>query len=214
MKSLNIIVALIFLFFFNKVNAQESKPFWLGVNVNRSFASSGDYYGIMTNVFIEKPTKKNGIVGLELGFNMHSEIAKELLVPNPRNPNEIIDMSYWTVMSGFQLGAYAGKQFKIGKKHFLRTDIGPIIRLQFNSNDGYAVFYPPATNLPFPVIVFENTPYNVNRKTFAVGAKGAFQYRYQLSEKWQLGLYSSLQLDSQGDNFINYGLTVATRFLK
>ena len=214
MKPLKIVAGLLFLFFFNNINAQELKPYWLGVNVNRSYASSGDYNGIMSNVFIEKPTKKNGIIGFELGFNMHSKIEAALFVPNLQNPNEIIDMSYRTVMSGFQLGAYVGKQFKIGKKHFFRTDIGPIIRLQFNSNDGYGIYYPPVFNLPFPVITFVNTPGNVQRTTFAVGGKGSLQYRYQLSEKWQLGLNASAQIDSQGDHFYNYGITVATRFLR
>jgi hypothetical protein len=212
MKHIKIIAGLLFLSFLNHANAQELKPFWLGVNVNRSFATSGDYYGIMTNVFIEKPTKKNGIIGFEIGFNMHSKIEYELFVPDSRNPNEVIDMSYRTVMSGLQLGAYTGKQFKIAEKHFFRTDIGPILRMQFNSNDGFGVYSSLA--FPFPLYSFQNTENSVQRTTFAVGAKGAFEYRYQFSEKWQAGLNASAQIDSQGDHFYNYGLMVATRFLK
>jgi hypothetical protein len=214
MKSFTIYASLVIFSFFNPLKAQETKPYWLGVNANRSFATSGDYYGLMTNVFLEKPTKKNGIIGFEMGFNMHSQIENELYVIDSRNPNERIDMSYRTVMSGMQLGTYAGKQFKIAEKHFFRTDIGPILRLQFNSNDGFGVYYPPAFDLPFPVCSFENTEYNVQRTTFAVGAKGSLQYRYQLSEKWQAGLHASAQMDTQGDMFYNYGLMVATRFLR
>lgn len=212
MKCLLISAGLMLISFFNNLKAQETKPYWLGVNGNRSFATSGDYYGIMTNVFIEKPTKKNGIIGFEMGFNMHSQIEYELFVPNRRNPNEVVDMSYRTVMSGLQLGAYVGKQFKIAEKHFLRTDIGPILRLQFNSNDGFSVYN--SLSFDFPLYSFQNTEYGVQRTTFAVGAKGALQYRYQLSEKWQAGVHASAQMDTQGDMFYNYGLMVSTRFLR
>jgi hypothetical protein len=214
MKSLSIFPGLILLSILNTLSAQETKPYWLGVNANRSYATSGDYYGIMTNVFIEKLTKKNGIIGFEMGFNMHSKIEKKLYVIDSRNPNERIDMSYRTVMSGMQLGAYTGKQFKIAEKHFFRTDIGPILRLQFNSNDGFGVFYPPAYDIPYPLYSFENTEYNVQRTTFALGAKGALQYHYQISEKCQAGLHASAQMDTQGDLFYNYGLMVSTRFLR
>jgi hypothetical protein len=122
-------------------------------------------------------------------------------------------MSYWRVMSGLQMGAYAGKQFQIFKKHYLRTDLGPILRFQFNSNDGFGVYYPPEIPIPFLVYAFENTV-NAKRNTFAIGAKVVIQYRYLIGDKWQVGLHASAQIDSQGDHFYNYGLTFTTNFIR
>ncbi len=194
--------------------AQTPKPYMISLQAGRSFATSGDYYGLMTGVSLEKATSKNGMIGLDIGFNMHSEVANALFVIDSRNPAEVIDMSYWRAMSGLQVGAFAGRQHKLADRHMIRTDIGPFIRLQFNSNDGFGVYYPPITDLPFPVYSFENSDIGVKRTTFGVGIKGVLQYRYLISEKWQIGLHASAQTDSQGDNFYNYGLMFATRFLR
>lgn len=201
-------------FYSTLVFAQNPKPLWMSLQAGRSFATSGDYYGLMTGVSLEKATSKNGMIGLDIGFNMHSEVANALFVIDSRNPAEVIDMSYWRAMSGLQVGAFAGRQHTLAQRHILRTDIGPFIRLQFNSNDGFGVYYPPVTDLPFPVYSFENSDIGVKRTTFGVGVKGVLQYRYLISEKWQIGLHASAQTDSQGDNFYNYGLMFATRFLR
>jgi hypothetical protein len=75
-------------FFTDYLFAQDKKEFWIGINVNRSYATSGDYYGLMVGTNLERTTRRNGVIGLEIGYNVHSEVANELFWPDSRNPGQ------------------------------------------------------------------------------------------------------------------------------
>jgi hypothetical protein len=134
-----------------------------------------------------------------------------LFYPNPRNPNEIVDGSWRYLSAGVQIAVLAGKKLAIAEKHSFHFQLGPLIRYQNMSTDGYLRLYPAATQLPVPVYVLDN---DIKRQSFSFGGLGQIEYRWQISPGFMLGIHSSAQFDTYGDFFYNYGITAGTTFFK
>jgi hypothetical protein len=192
-----------------KINSENLK-FLIGIRAARSFATSGDIYGGFGTVFLEKETNKKGTVALIIGGNMHAS-GNRLIYPNPRNPSEMIDASWRYLSSGVQAGILGGRKMFISKNHLFHFSIGPLLRYQNNSNDGYSLYFPLATGLPIPVYSVENF---YSRKSFSFVGLGQIEYRFLINSNLMVGIHSSAQFDTEGDFFYNYGITVGTTFFK
>jgi hypothetical protein len=176
----------------------------LYTSVARSFASSGDEYGVAFSVGFEKPTSKRGYWGMEALTTIHNSVDPIFYTLSP-NSNTIFDGSVRSVTAGIQLGGYAGYQIVSKKQFSIGASLGPILRYQSSStSDSYSTYYQAVTGLPFPVIVFDHRE---PMETFAVGGLGKINLRYRIKNKCFFDGFASMQVDTNGDNFMNYGLS-------
>ncbi len=195
---------------FSQSEIKNSNQYTLGIRAARSFATSGDVYGGFGNIFLEKTTSKKGTITLTIGGNMHASGTK-LIYPDPWNPSEMIDASWRYLSAGVQAGLLAGHKMSISRNHAFHFSTGPLLRYQNNSNDGYSLYFPLATQFPIPLYSIEN---HYDRQSFSFGGLGQIEYRWQISPGFMLGIHSSAQFDTEGDFFYNYGLTAGSTFFK
>ena len=85
-----------------------------------------------------------------------------------------------------------------------------ILRYQTSSaSDAINKLYPALTNLPFPVIVLENSS---PQRTYSIGAAPKVGYNYTFNNKIAAGFAGGLQFDTNGDTILQLFLTIGRRF--
>jgi hypothetical protein len=195
------------MFFFNLSFSQKTdslKSVDVFSSLARSFASTGDDYGVAFSVGFERPTKKRGYWGMEALTTIHNS-TRPIFYTVPPNTSTLLDGSVRSVTAGIQLGGFAGYQIVSKKQFSIGASLGPIVRYQGTSiPDSYTILYQPITGLPFPVIVFDHIE---PMETFAVGGLGKINLRYRIKNKCFFDCFASMQVDTNGDNFMNYGLS-------
>jgi hypothetical protein len=124
--------------------------------------------------------------------------------------NSVVDGSYRYSISGLQLGYNLRYSFLKTDNHEAIISGGAFVRYQSSSaSDAITVLYPIVTNLPIPVIYFQNeTP----ARTIAVGAYPKIEYNYTLKKKITIGMIAGFQFDTNGDNIMNLSLSIGKRF--
>ena len=187
-------------------------PIWQSyTNINRSFAGSGDLYGLFVNIGLNKYNKSGkGFLAFEIGLSIHDgENYLRYTDTRPPTPQEV-DGSYRYTTAGLQLATLAGRELlRPSSRHHLAVALGPVLRYQSSSYfDNLIIWGPAATGWPYPLTEIRNT---TPHRTFAIGGKGSIQYGYAITKNWTLALHSSLQTDTNGDTFTNYGLGVGFR---
>lgn len=205
-----IITFLIFLLAYSTTVGQPpaaSPIIWQAyTNINRSFAGSGDLYGLFVNIGLHKYNKTGkGFLAFETGFSIHDGEVYLRYTDNFRNPPVEVDGSYRYTTGGIQIAALAGRELlKSTSRHHFTVALGPLLRYQSSSYfDNLQILFPALTNYPNPLWEIRNT---TPHRSFAIGGKGSIQYGYAVAKNWTLALHSSLQTDTNGDTFSNYGL--------
>jgi hypothetical protein len=177
------------------------------VSFGKSKHYSGDIPGIMFSTEYSKNLKKRISLAIGLGSTIHDG-AKELFF-NDMNGNPVDGSIRYTV-AGFQLSGHLGYNFLNSDSHQFLLRVGPVFRYQSSSlYDDLSIYYPAATGLPIPVIVFNNTE---PQRTFTVGLSGQISYSYLLNDKIIIGALAGYQFDTYGDNISQLTLGVGYRF--
>lgn len=186
------------------ISAQDN--FNLELNMSRSKHGSGDLSGFNFSVNFVKPIKKNLSYVISVGGSTHQQ-KKELFFTIDGIDN---DGSILYVTSGFQVGFGLDYKFINFDKHKFGIRLIPFGRYQSTSlPDVVTILYPIITDLPIPVIYFEQT---TPSQTIAVGLNTSLFYNIKLHKTLSLNLLGSFQFDSNGDNIIGYGLGLVKSF--
>lgn len=181
-----------------------------GINVNGgvSYSGTGDIIGPIFCVEYIKPLKRNWFISYGLGATIHSETGIPVFF---NYNNQTIDATIHETNAGIQAISHIGYFFVNSSNSVLGVKTGAVLRYQSTSSTAIiTALFPAATNLPYPVYVYENVdPQN----TFATGLSGQVYYTYRLNKKLGIGLLGGFQFDSNGDNISQLSLSL-TRFLK
>lgn len=204
-KMLRLILACIILQL--SANAQDitrSSNYFLGVGFGNSFTGTGDMKGYFFSVNLCKEQKRFSYV-LDITTTLNDNIRK--LYFEGYTPTGLHDGSIKASAGGIQLTGIVNYHLINVNKHKLQLGLGGGFRYQSSSvPDGYSIFYPAATGLSFPVIVFDTRE---PIRTFTLLPILQVGYEFKLNNKWRLGLQSTFQTDTNGDTFLNYGLRTA-----
>ncbi len=172
-----------------------------------SIASSGDLKGFHLRLGFQKKVKRWNF-GLSQTTSIHDgshPIFFELGSSGIINNGSI----RYTVV-GLELSPSVGFSLYSNDLHNFQIGFGAVIRYQSNGdNDSYVLLYPAATGLPVPVMYFTNT---TPLRTIAIGPMVHSAYDFSLSYRWTLGANGSFQFDTNGDNFLNYGIRLGYKF--
>jgi hypothetical protein len=178
-----------------------------GINAHGSGDLKGFGYSTRYVQGFRKRSRFNWI--FELAGTIHD--GNDPLFFTDNNNNEVDGSIRYTV-AGVQLSANIGYSFVKSYVHELLIGVGTFLRYQSSSlPDDYSIIYPAVTGLPYPVIIFNNTQ---PQRTVAPGGIIHLNYNYSLSEKWSIGILSSFQADTEGDNLAQLSLTAGFRFGK
>lgn len=189
---------------FSQTTSTKNHPTFLYANANRAFASTGDNYGLSVAVGVEKQTLKRGSITLEMLTTIHDNERGLFFEYPPGGP--VNNGSVRTTTAGVQLAAMAGHALVKTSHWNLIAKLGALVRYQTTSiPDSYEIQYPAMTNLPYPVIVFDHWE---PMRTYAVGGIGKLALRYSFNSNLAIEASSALQVDSNGDNFAHYGLSI------
>ena len=121
-----------------------------------------------------------------------------------------IDGSYRYTTAGLQLGVDIRYSIFKTDVHEIILSAGGLVRYQTSSaSDALNILYSPITNLPFPVIVLENTS---PQTTISIGASPKFGYNYTIKKKIGIGFLSGFQFDTNGDTILHFLITLSRRF--
>ncbi len=198
-----------FIFFFLLVSntalfAQKNSH--IELNFVRSLHGTGDISGFnFAGNYISSINKSFSLV-FSFGGSTHSGTDSLLYTLDERT----IDSSILYTTSGIQVGYGLDYKFFNLKKHKFIFRIIPFLRYQSTSiPDSRSFLFPPITELPFPVIVFEN---NSPSETIAVGLESNLIYNYKLSSSFSINLLGSFQFDTNGDTVRGFGLGIVKSF--
>lgn len=200
-----------FLFTFSFITitafSQTSKNHNVFISSGTSFAGTGDLRGFYFTIGGEKKIKR-------WNFNINATTTihdgQDDLYYQVNNSGPVNDGSIRFSTAGLQLAGIGGFSFTKSSKHNLQFGLGPVFRYQSSSyHDQYAIYYPAATQLPVPVVVFTN---RFPLRTFAIGGIAKLGYDYTIKNKWVVGINTTFQTDSNGDNFFNKGLQFGYKF--
>ncbi|MDR9400218.1 MAG: hypothetical protein RI558_02250 [Psychroflexus sp.] len=204
-ESKNFFYFLFFLVVFNTaVFAQKNSR--IELNFMRSIHGTGDLSGYnFSSNYINPISTKLSYVFSVGGFT-HSGSKSLLFAFDDR----FIDSSILYTTSGIQLGFGLDYKFINSKKHKFHFRMIPNLRYQSTSiPDVSTILYPPLTELPFPVIVFEN---NSPSETIAAGIESDLLYNFKLNNTISINLLGSLQFDTNGDTIRGFGLGIVKSF--
>lgn len=168
---------------------------------------SGDLKGIAFSADLTRHIKKRLSIGVTIGSTIHDG-SIPLYFTGPGN--EEIDGSIRYTVAGLQLVVNGGIDIVRDENNELILKAGPMFRYQSSGlPDQYEIAYPAATGLPYPVIIYSHsTP----QRTYSVGGALQLQYNYMIGQRWSLGIMSGFQVDSNGDNIFQAGVTTGIRF--
>jgi hypothetical protein len=195
----------IFFFCFSfEIHSQTNQQVF--ANVNRSGAGTGDLKGVFVNLGYQKYFKKKLSWYAEFGANSHNG---EDYLSYTINNNPPVDASIRFVTSGMQLGGGFGYS-PLRTAHEIQFKLGTILRYQAsNAASGYAIYFPPMVNLPFPVITLDN---GEKMRTYSIGYKLNISYSYTIKKKYIIGVNGFYQNDTNADTFFGYGLAAGISF--
>jgi hypothetical protein len=204
-ESKNFFYFLFFLVVFNTaVFAQKNSH--IELNVVRSVHGTGDISGFnFAGNYISSINKSFSLV-FSFGGSTHSD--KDVLIFDV--DDRVIDGSILYTTSGIQVGFGFGYNFINANRHKFVLRLVPFGRYQSTSiPDVSTILYPPLTELPFPVIVFEN---NSPSETIAAGIESDLIYNFKLNNTISINLLCSLQFDTNGDTIRGFGLGIVKSF--
>lgn len=173
-----------------------------------SNTGSGDNIGPLFSSEYNAFIKNNWFFSGSIGSTIHSE--KGIPVSFIYN-NQNIDATIHETTAGIQAFSHIGFSFINNSKNIFGIKTGLLLRYQSTSSTAIVTaLFPIATNLPYPVYVYDNISPQI---TFSIGLSGQLFYTYKLSNRLGVGLLSGFQFDSNGDNISQLSLSI-TRFLK
>ena len=183
----------------------KKQPYTFIAGFGKSKAGSGDVAGLYIKLGVQKKVKRWNF-SLSQVTTIHDG-SHPIFYEFPAG--HMNDGSIRFTVTGLELVPMAGYSFIRSSRHDLQFSLGAVLRYQSDGdNASYSLYYPAATGLPFPVLVMHNWS---KLRTFAVGPVGQLSYDFVLNRHWLLGGSGSFQFDSNGDNFLNYGLRVGYR---
>lgn len=187
----------------DKVAAEQ-----LLLSFGRSKHFTGDVPGFFLSAEYAKQIKSKLNFHVALTATIHDDVT-ELFYTYPWD-NTIIDGSIRNVTAAFQVEGLASYAVLKAGTSNLSVAFGPLLRYQSSSlANATGITYPAATGWPIPLIDFKHTD---PMRTLAVGASLQLRYQYHLTKKFSVGLLAGYQLDSNGDNVVRLGITLARRF--
>lgn len=192
---------------FAQKKEKELKPWKEQFHIagNRSFTGTGDNWGFSTSVGYSKQMKKRWMLNIE----MESQFFKDeepLFYPNPFDSSRIVNGSMRDNTWGIQLNGIWSYSIINQIQNKLSLGLGGLFRVQSTSvSDSRSIYYPVATGLPIPVIVFEQWE---EQTIYAPGAILKLVYDHRISKNIFVGFNSSFQADTDGNNIINSGLRI------
>lgn len=197
---------LLFLLFLSVTNLVGQENIQIELNIYSSRHGTGDLNGVSFTSNYIKPINKNFSYLFSIGGSTHH--GKDELLFNVEGRD--IDSSILFTTSGIQLGIGLDYKFINTYKHKFRFRLIPFIRYQSTSiPDVSTILFPPLTELPFPVIVFEQ---NSPSETLAVGLESNFIYNFRLFKTLSINILGSFQFDSNGDTLRGLGLGLVKSF--
>ena len=179
----------------------------LKIKAGPSVHGSGDLSGIMYGAGYSHHFKKN--MYLSIGFDGSIHHGQEPLFFS--TPDGVArDGSIRSTTSGVQI--ITGLGFDIVRKlrHGVTLEPGALFRYQSSSHyDEVIVYYPAATGIPFPVLVFNHAePQN----SFSAGLNLQVAYNYYNLKNYSIGIFGAFQFDTNGDNIRRFGISLGKRF--
>lgn len=189
-------------------NAQMSlPPRHIQVYAGPSFNGTGDIIGFAYDTEFGKYFKKKSSWYVGIGGSIHD---REWPVFYTGQSGNEVDASVRSTTAGFQISGLYGYSFVRNERHECLIKVGTLIRYQSSSYyDGFGVYHPAGTGLPFPVVVIFNT---TPQRTLALGGNIEFVYNYTISKKVSIGVLAELQLDTNGDTISQFLFSVGRRF--
>jgi hypothetical protein len=179
----------------------------ISFSAGRSKHGTGDIRGLIFNTEYSRNLKQklSWIVGV--GGTIHDGVIPNFFT----SPNGTeIDGSIRYTTAGVQATNQIGYSFINTNENQLELKAGALLRYQSSSfYDDVTIYYPAATGLPIPVILFVNqTP----QKSFAVGGCAQIFYTYSITPKIIIGALAGLQTDTNGDTITQLSLSIGRRF--
>jgi hypothetical protein len=189
-------------------NAQSSLPKrHIQVYAGTSFNGTGDITGFAFDTEYGQYFKKKSSWYVGIGGTVHDKVWPFFYTDRS---GEIVDGSVRATTAGFQVSGLYGHSFVRKQKHEFLIKVGPVVRYQSSSYpDGFGVYHPIITNLPFPVVDFANT---TPQRTLALGGNLEFVYNYTISKKVSIGVLAELQTDTNGDTISQLLFSIGRRF--
>jgi hypothetical protein len=194
-----------------KVNSQENKKqskIFLSSSIGNSFASTGDFNGLFVLVGLSKERKKTTLA-VDVITTLHNGYNPLFFSTYPGGPVNDGSIRYST--GGVQVSFSWLYHLLNFDKHKLKLGFGAGVRYQSSSYyDSYQILYPALTGLDFPVVVFSNRE---PMRTISALPMLQLNYEIKLSKKINIGALGSFQIDTNGDNFLNYGVKFGYQLL-
>ena len=197
----------ILIFSIKSFSQKSSLPLnYAGLSAGRSFHGSGDLRGVMFSTEFAHYFKKKLSWTAELSGTIHDGSFPEFFMYNGQE----IDGSVRFTVAGVQLAGHLGFSVVRNKENDLQLRLGILCRYQSSSLPyDVTTLYPAITNLPFPVIIFNNVG---PLRTFVPGAGIQIRYAYTFNNKIAIGIFGDFQADTEGDNISQISLSAGFRF--
>ncbi|MDR6193306.1 hypothetical protein [Siphonobacter sp. SORGH_AS_0500] len=179
----------------------------LSIDLNYSKHGSGDLPGVFINTEYSEFFKKKWSYSLGIGYSLHDG-NYPLFYSDDRGNN--YDGSYRYTTGGIQVAGKIGYSFVRTERSNLMAKLGVLGRYESSSfYDQIVVFFPAATQLPFPVMVL----YNMHpQRTISLGGILSVNYSYSITSKVAVGINGAIQTDTNGDTIRQYGLSILRTF--
>lgn len=179
---------------------------FIALGVGQSKHGTGDIKGIAFNTFYQKKLRKNLSLVVTFGGTLHDD-SRELFYASPTG--EDIDGSIRYVTGGIQSTVGINYSFIQTFRSDFYVGLNALFRYQATSYyDVVTILYPIVTDLPIPVIYFENLS---PARTFTVGGTTRLGYNYLLNNRFVLGIYGDFQIDFNGDVLSQIGILIGKR---
>jgi hypothetical protein len=178
----------------------------IGLSVGRTVNGSGDMDGFVFNSEFSKRFKGKLSWSAGLGGTIHDSEDQLFFTYNGREYNSSIR----STVAGFQIVGHLGYKIISSPSNELTFRLGPLFRYQSSSlPDDVTILYPPATNLPIPVIYFNHSS---PIRTYSAGGSAQIFYQYTFNNHFSIGAIGGVQYDSQGDIISQTSFFIGKRF--
>ena len=179
---------------------------YIRVSGGHSFTGSGDLGGFIYGAEYSKYFGAR--TSWSAGFNGFIYDGEEFAFA-PNAPNRRSNGGLRHATAGVQVTGHFGYSVIKSPRHDFQFRVGPLVKYQTTSLDGYSVTYPVVTGYPEPVFTF----YNQNpQRTIAAGVSLQALYFYTIRNKITIGALAGGQMDSDGDLITQLGLTLGRKF--
>ncbi len=203
-------LTIFFVFLGFTIFSQERSKFpkrLLQLQFGYSRLSTGDMNGVYSLLEYGKYFRKKIKWAVSFGCTIHDgKLELDYTDPGGRN----YDGSIRYTTAGLQTTGSIGYSIFYNYQHEIEVRIGVLLRYQSSSYfDEVIILYPPATNLPFPVSVFNNLS---PQRSINVGSSVQLSYKYSIASNITLGLAGGFQADTNGDIVSQISLALGRRF--